>query len=88
MPLLHKNNWSYNISIKKDSIREHLSGEYSAKFNAYISMLSLHKNNLNYNFSIKQDNIWKHLSGANLLNTILKFQCYNCIKIIEITTFL
>ena len=73
----------FNINFSK----KNFIGEYFAKFNTNNSTLWLRKNYCSYNFSIKQGIIRKFILGNILLNSVLIFQCYHCIKTIDIPNF-
>ena len=69
-------------------------GEYSAKFNTNISMLVLHKNDWHIsnkieikipNFNVKVSTLHGKFVLKNILiNSILMFQCFDCIKMIDL----
>ena len=52
-----------------------------------FKLSKISKNYCSYNFSLKQGIIRKFIFGNILLNSILTFQCYDCIKTIDILNF-
>ena len=87
---LHKSRWNSKFYCRNDHFTKKIwIEEYPAKFNTNISMLWLHKNDCSYNVSIKQGTIRIKFILENIrLNSALRFQCYDCIKTIDIPNFI
>ena len=80
---LHKNDWFLNFSVKLNTSKKIPILVYFAKFNTNNSTLWLPKNDCSCTFSIQPGIIRKFILGNILLNSILIFQFYDCIKTID-----